>query len=279
MSTDSSGDDAPKSRSFADAAALLPSLVPFPSLNSPAPPIPDLDIAAAAGPAAASRPSVTSVTFGTLTPPASQPALIFNRRTWGFVLAPIVAAALAAAWYGGRQEPVRAALPTAESATTAQAPGPVAAGPAAAGPAEVGPGSDAGPKPERDAGDRQLRTSSVTSEAAAPGAAASSEPGVTPVAYDMIVLHPRPASAKSDAANARIIALLQPLTARLETQKTADTQGRLTVHYFHAEDAAAAQTLADTVRAPGARVKVVGPVRTQKARPSGSFEVWLRGPY
>jgi len=99
------------------------------------------------------------------------------------------------------------------------------------------------------------------------------------VAYNTIVLHPRPASAKNDAANARIIALLQPLTARLETQKKADTEGRLTVHYFHAEDAAAAQALADTVRAPGARVKIVGPVRTQKARPGGSFEVWLRGPF
>ena len=243
--------------------------------------MPDLDMAEAATPAAASPPSIAPVTFGMLTPPASQPALIFGRRTWGCVLVPIVAAGLVAAWYGGRQEPVLAALPTAKPAATAQAPVPFAAGPFAAGPFVAGPVATGAAEgaPASDAGNRPPGTSSPTSEAAAPGAAAPQDPNVTPVAYNTIVLHPRPASAKNDAANARIIALLQPLTARLETQKKADTEGRLTVHYFHAEDAAAAQTLADTVRAPGARVKIVGPVRTQKARPSGSFEVWLRGPF
>jgi len=275
LSTDSSGDDAPKSRSFADAAALLPSLVPSPRSNPAALPAPDVDVAEAAAPATASPPGIEPVTFGTLAPPAAQPPLIFARRAWGFVLLPIAAAGLFAAWYGSRRGPVLTASPAAESAATAQTPMPVAAGSA-----EGVPASDAGSKPERDAGKPQPEAPSPASEAAAPGPpAALPETSSKPVAYTLVVLHPRPASAKGDAANARITALLQPLTARLETQEKADTQGRLTVHFFHAEDATAAQTLADTVRAPGARVKILRPVRTQKAWPSGSFEVWLRGPY
>lgn len=274
MSTDASGDDAPKSRSFADAAALLPSLVPSPRSNPAALPAPDVDVAEAAAPTTASPPGIEPVTFGTLAPPAAQPPLLFARRAWGFILLPIAAAGLSAAWYGGRRGPVLTTSPAAEPAATAQAPVPVGAGSA-----EGIPDIDAGPKPERDAGKSQPEAPSPALEAAAPGPAALPETSPKPVAYTLVVLHPRPASAKGDAANARITALLQPLTARLETQKNADTQGRLTVHFFHAEDATAAQTLADTVRAPGARVKILRPNRTQKAWPNGSFEVWLRGPY
>ncbi len=229
-------------------------------------------MAASTAPPATSPPSITSVTFGTLAPPAAQAALIFGRRAWVFALVPVAAAGLLAAWCSRQREPVLATLPAAESTATAQTPAPVAAGSA-----EGAPASDAAPRPERDAGNPQPGAPSTGAEAA-PGTAALPEARVTPVAYNMIVLHPRPSSAKGDAANARITALLQPLTAKLETQKQADAEGRLTVHYFHAEDAAAANNLANTVRTPGARVKVRGPIHTQKAWPSGSFELWLRGP-
>ncbi len=268
MSTDSSGDDAPKLRSFADAAALLPSLVPFPGINPAAPPTPDIDAAELGVPAAMLPHGLDPVTFGTLTTPITKPVSPFGRRAWVFALAPVAAAGLFAAWYG-RRKPGLAAPSAAEQAAT-----PEPSAPIASAPVEAMPTSGARPEPERDAGSQDPRT-----PAAAPsGTAAVPDAGSTSMAYNMIVLHPRPPSAKGDAANARITALLQPLTARLEVQKKADTQGRLTVHYFHAEDAAAAQTLADMVRTPGARVKIQGPVRTQKAWPSGSFEVWLRGP-
>lgn len=268
MSTDSSGDDAPKPRSFADAAALLPSLVPFPGINPAAPSTPDVAAAEPGSPATMLPHGLDPVAFGTLATPITKPLLPFGRRAWVFALAPVAAAGLFAAWYV-RRKPGPAVLPAAEQAATPQS-----STPAASAPTEAIPTSGARPEPERDAGSQEPRTPA----AALAGTAAMPDAGSTSAAYSMIVLHPRPASVKGDVANARITALLQPLTARLEMQKKADTQGRLTVHYFHAEDAAAAQTLADMVRTPGARVKIQGPVRTQKTWPSGSFEVWLRGP-
>lgn len=84
--------------------------------------------------------------------------------------------------------------------------------------------------------------------------------------------------ATGDAANGRITALLQPLAARLDVQKQAGAKDRLTVHRFHGEDTPAAKALADTVRTPGARVHVRGPIRTRTSWPWNAFEVWLRGP-
>lgn len=112
----------------------------------------------------------------------------------------------------------------------------------------------------------------------AAGSPPAAPPDAAPVPYSLIVLHPRPASAAGDAANGRAAALLHPLTARLEVQKQAGTKSQLTVHYFHAEDAAGAWALADTVRAPGSSVQVQGPIRTRASWPRNAFEVWLQGP-
>jgi len=108
----------------------------------------------------------------------------------------------------------------------------------------------------------------ATAEALPPAAAG-------PATYALIVLHPRPTSPAVDAATARAVALLQPLTRRVDVRRGDRTHGRLTVHYFHADDADAARTLADTLRAPGPKASVRGPDHTHKAWPPRSFEVWL----
>lgn len=315
MSTDPSSDSGPKPRSFADAAALLPSVVPSPKSKpaerppAPQPPAPHQGMAESPAPLpvpggaagvgifAAAFPLHEDLSPG-IGPNASMagPAPAVRRAVWGLALALAAAAGVCAAWYETGNGPGIAALPVGVPALTAQASGPGAR-------TELPPASGAPPRPDPDADSRQaaaanplpaagrpapeprpaLPAAMLPGPAAEPAARSTPETatqadGALPAPFSLIVLHPRPASAAGEAANARIAALLQPITARLDVGKKAGTKGRLTVHYFHGEDAEAAKTLADTVRTPCSRVHIRGPVRTQAAWPRNAFEVWLRGP-
>ncbi len=297
MSNDTAG-ESPKPRSFADAAALLPSVVPVPRIE-PAEAVPRATPAALPGPVAAgpaplpvseaipSRVGIFAAAFppgAKFSPPIGPDGLLaglatfMRRRAWVLAVLPAAAAGFAA-WHGIGNGPVaagnftpatRAAAPSGTGMSEA-APQPGAGiGTPQAAPAAPARQSAAEPSPAQPAATPAGKTVAGSPLAAAPDA--------VPVPYSLIVLHPRPASAAGDAANGRITALLQPLAARLEVQKPAGTKGRLTVHYFHDEDADAARALADTVRTPGSRVHVRGPVRTSPPWPRNAFEVWLRGP-
>ncbi len=297
MSNDTAGDPAPKPRSFADAAALLPSVVPSPWVKPAEAPLREPPAApqpAAAGPAPPPAPWVATARARILA--AASPlgaklssvlrpdrraglADLARRRAWVLAL-PLAAAGGFAAWHGigGATRPSGEA-PSATQAS-AQAADPSAAAPqtpeAGVGNPQPGPSI---PSPVAAAG-RTAADSSAPPPAVPAGktAVGSFPPDAAPVPYSLIVLHPRPASATANAANDRVAALLQPLTARLEMQKRAGTKGRLTVHYFHDEDAGAARALADAVRTPGSPVQVRGPVHTRAPWPRNAFEVWLRGP-
>ncbi len=294
LSNDTAGDPAPKPRSFADAAALLPFVVPVPTVRpaeaplwaspagSPAEsPGPDTAGLATAGPGALPkvakvRPGIFAAAFppgADLLLPARLPGVLagtvaaVRRRPWVLAV-PLAAAGGFAAWYGVGHAPVLAggSPPVQASAVGRPQPAPSPPPIATAGrpAAEINPAQPAALPPDN------------TAAGSPPPAAAPDAAPIVP--YSLIVLHPRPASATGDAANGRITALLQPLAARLDMQKQAGTKGRLTVRYFHDEDAQAAKALADTVRTPGARVHVRGPVRTRASWPRNAFEVWLRGP-
>ncbi len=313
MSNDTTGDPAPKPRSFADAAALLPSVVPVPRAKPteapprepPAePPSPDRAGPATADPPPLPAPKVTKVRAGIFAaafPPGAElsspirldgllagVATFVRRRPWVLAV-PLAAAGGFAAWHGVGHAPVLAVgSPSATQAPTARAPTARASAPGGADTSEAAPQKSESaigrPQPIASAGRPDAEVSPAQPAALPPdktvaGSPLAAAPDAAPIVpYSLIVLHPRPASATGDAANGRITALLQPLAARLEMQKQAGTKGRLTVHYFHDEDAQAAKALADAVRTPGARVHVRGPVRTRAPWPRNAFEVWLRGP-
>ncbi len=304
MSNDTAGGPAPKPRSFADAAALLPSVVPVPKAKPvqapPAePPSSDLAGPATADPPPLPAPKVMKVRAGIFAaafPPGAElsfsirldgllagVATFVRRRPW-ILAVPLAAAGGFAAWHGVGHAPVVAGgSPSATQASTTRASAPGGPARPEAAPQKSEP-SIVRPQPTAAAGRPDAETSPAQPAALPPDkTAAGSPPAATPdaaptVPYSLIVLHPRPASTTGDAANGRITALLQPLAARIDVQKQAGNKGRLTVHYFHDEDAQAAKALADTVRTPGARVHVRGPVRTRAPWPRNAFEVWLRGP-
>lgn len=205
-----------------------------------------------------------------------------RRRGWILAL-PLAAAGGFAAWQGIGGAPDLAIRPPGEAPSASQASEQAADLSAAAPqPPEAGIGRpQPGPSDPRsvEAAGRTASDSPAPPPAVPAGTAAGPlPPDAASMPYSLIVLHPRPASATANASNDRVAALLQPLTARLEMQKKAGTKGRLTVHYFHREDAEAARALADRVRTPGGPVQVRGPVRTRAPWPRNAFEVWLRGP-
>lgn len=297
-------DPVPKPRSFADAAALLPSVVPSPKVKPAEAPPRETPPAAMPGPVTAgpASPPVSKVTtaragiFAAAFPPGAAlssavglrgllPGLaaFVRRRVWILALS-LVAAGGFAAWHviggvpvvAGGSSPATQASASVPPDTSEAAPQRPASGTGRPQPGPSPPSVAAAGRTAAEASPAPLLA--VPADTTAAGSPSVAPPGAAPVPYSLIVLHPRPASARGDAANDRIAALLQPLTTRLEMQKKAGPKGRLTVHYFHDEDAEAAKALADTVRTPGSRVNVRGPVRTRAPWPRNAFEVWLRGP-
>jgi len=352
LSTDASqGDIAAKPRSFADAAALLPPVVPSPSVNPPSgppspldepanglpPPTPAVTPAEAEAPAPAPHSSVGPVppiaepALEPLNPPVMSPvqpvprgvAQPVRRKAWAAALALAVVVGVFAAWRadiggspstqapappaatpseppavsGASSEPGRGPasssveaesktsltpqqLPASGAGSAPPEPSPAlplpadqaVVEPSPAAPSANGPAAAPAPSVLPETATPETATPDTATAEALPPAAAG------PATYALIVLHPRPTSAAVDAATARAVALLQPLTRRVDVRRGDRTHGRLTVHYFHADDADAARTLADTLRAPGPKASVRGPDHTHKAWPPRSFEVWLPRP-
>ncbi len=344
MSNDSSqGDIVAKPRSFADAAALLPPVVPSPSVNPPSgppgppdgsangllPPTPAVTPAEAEASAPAPHASIEPVpptvepALGPLNPSVMSPAQpvprgearSVRRQTWVVALALAVVVGMFAAWRadiggststqaptppaatpseppavsGASSEPGRgppSSSVEAESKTSLTPQQPPASGAGSASPepspALPSPADQAmvGPSPAAPSanGPAAAPTASVLPEAATAKSEAPPPAVAGPMTYALIVLHPQPTSAAVDAATARAVAILQPLTRRVDVRRGDRTHGRLTVHYFHAEDGAAARALSETLRTPGPGASVRGPDHSHKAWPPRSFEVWLPRP-
>ena len=236
--------DPPKPRSFADAAALLPSVVPVPSVK-PAEAPPQETPAAQPDPAPLPAPKAAKArvsSFAAALPPGrglpfggpdgllARLAAFVRRRIWLLAL-PLAVAGGVAAWHGVGHRPLAAG----DASSAAPAFAPHDAGMSEAGADRPQPES---PPPPVAAADQMAAGASPAQPAAMPadkpgaGSRPAAAPDAAPVPYGLVVLHPRPASAAGDAANSRAAALLHPLTARLEVHKQAGTKGQPTVHYF-----------------------------------------------
>ncbi|MBV9749190.1 MAG: hypothetical protein JO157_10275 [Acetobacteraceae bacterium] len=93
----------------------------------------------------------------------------------------------------------------------------------------------------------------------------------------MIYYHSGSQAAEAEAA--RLTALLGPFTERVSMWQANAVPHLPAIVYFHPEDAAAAQNLADLLGQPASgewHTRAMPAPRTR--RPPGSFEVWLSVP-
>lgn len=293
---DAGGSGGRRRRSFTDAVALLDPIVPLPGrpdslhpvtdpppglaapepLNPPAPP-------GAASPAAA--PPVESPAHEEVPPPAASPVREPPRgkaRVWlgAAALLALGAAGIGVAWVQRAQHSLPAAPlarpppPPAPAATAAPPPASAPEPSVAAPPSPPAPLPDAAPV---------VATPAAPSAAPAAAPAPESDPAASasaPASTDRHVLvHFRRASATAMAVADRVAAQLQTFAGHVDTQATASLPRAPTIRYFHAEDAAAAQNLATTLRgSAGDEWHVQAKLSRRPRQPPGTFDVWLPAP-